>query len=305
MPSGSRSRPSTGSASPTGVAPSTPRFCAAEGIGLVDFATWCALCDVHGNASDAWPAELGHPASPAVAAFRDAHADLVDFHMWTQWLVDQQMSVTQQAARDAGMPIGIMHDLAVGVHPEGSDAWALQDVLARGVSVGAPPDMYNQMGQDWSQPPWRPDALAEAGFLPYRDMLRTVLAHAGGLRIDHVLGLFRLWWVPQGFPAYAGTFVRFDYDAMLSILMLEAHRAGALVVGEDLGTVEPWVQVALAERGILGTSILWFETVEGGAIRDPFDWRRDVLASVTVHDLPPTAGYLRDEHVRIRAELGC
>ena len=116
-------------------------------------------------------------------------------------------------------------------------------------------------------------------------------------------GLFRLWWVPQDFPAYAGTFVRFDYDAMLSILMLEAHRAGALVVGEDLGTVEPWVQEVLAERGILGTSILWFETVDG-VIRDPFDWRRDVLASVTVHDLPPTAGYLRDEHVRIRAELG-
>ncbi len=184
------------------------------------------------------------------------------------------------------MAIGVMHDLAVGVHPEGSDAWALQDVLAPGVGVGAPPDMYNQMGQNWSQPPWRPDALAEAAFVPYRDMLRTVLAHAGGLRIDHVLGLFRLWWVPQDFPAYAGTFVRFDYDAMLSILMLEAHRAGALVVGEDLGTVEPWVQEVLAERGILGTSILWFETVEGGVIKDPFDWRRDVLASVTVHDLP-------------------
>ena len=224
--------------------------------------------------------------------------------MWMQWLVDEQMAVTQGAARDAGMAIGVMHDLAVGVHPEGSDAWALQDVLAPGVGVGAPPDMYNQMGQNWSQPPWRPDALAEAAFVPYRDMLRTVLAHAGGLRIDHVLGLFRLWWVPQDFPAYAGTFVRFDYDAMLSILMLEAHRAGALVVGEDLGTVEPWVQEVLADRGILGTSILWFETVEGGVIKDPFDWRRDVLASVTVHDLPPTAGYLRDEHVRIRAELG-
>ncbi len=238
-----------------------------------------------------------------MAGFRDEHADLVDFHMWLQWLLDEQMGATQAAARAAGMPIGIMHDLAVGVHPEGSDAWALQDVLARGVSVGAPPDMYNQMGQDWSQPPWRPDALAEAAFVPFRDMLRTVLGHAGGLRIDHVLGLFRLWWVPQGFPAYAGTFVRFDYDAMLSILMLEAHRAGALVVGEDLGTVEPWVQEVLAERGILGTSILWFETMEG-VIRDPHDWRRDVLASVTVHDLPPTAGYLRDEHVRIRAELG-
>ena len=131
------------------------------------------------------------------------------------------------------MAIGVMHDLAVGVHPEGADAWALQDVLASGIGVGAPPDMYNQMGQNWSQPPWRPDALAEAAFAPYRDMLRTVLAHAGGLRIDHVLGLFRLWWVPDGMPAYAGTFVRYDFEAMLAILMLEAHRAGALVVGED------------------------------------------------------------------------
>jgi len=279
-------------------------YCAREGVGLRDFATWCAITALHGSDSIAWPESLGHPDSPAVTAFRNDHLDKVDLHLWMQWVLAEQLAGTQKAAKDAGMAIGIMHDLAVGVHPEGSDAWALQDVLAAGVSVGAPPDMYNQMGQDWSQPPWRPDALAEAGFLPYRDMLRTVLANAGGLRIDHVLGLFRLWWVPRGFPAYSGTFVRFDHDAMLSILMLEAHRAGALVVGEDLGTVEPWVQEALADRGILGTSILWFETVPSGAVRDPGDWRRDVLASVTVHDLPPTAGYLRDEHVRIRSELG-
>jgi 4-alpha-glucanotransferase len=273
-----------------------------EGEGLRDFATWCAIGDIHGAPSQ-WPAELGRPGSDAVAAFREEHAALVDFHMWLQWLIDEQLGATQAAARNAGMAIGVMHDLAVGVHPEGADAWALQDVLASGIGVGAPPDMYNQLGQNWSQPPWRPDALAEAAFGPYRDMLRTVLAHAGGLRIDHVLGLFRLWWVPDGMPAYAGTFVRYDYEAMLAILMLEAHRAGALVVGEDLGTVEPWVAQALAERGILGTSILWFEA-EGGELRDPLAWRPEVLASVTVHDLPPTAGYLRDEHVRIRAELG-
>jgi len=274
-----------------------------QGDGLRDFATWSAICDVHGPNSADWPAELSHPASPAVAAFREEHADAVDFHSWMQWLVDEQLAATQNAAEEAGMAIGVMHDLAVGVHPEGADAWALQDVLAPGVGVGAPPDMYNQLGQNWHQPPWRPDALAEAAFLPYRDMLRTVLNHAGGLRIDHVLGLFRLWWVPEGFPAYAGTFVRLDFDAMLSILMLEAHRAGAIVVGEDLGTVEPWVQEVLVDRGILGTSILWFEAVEG-QIKDPLDWRSEVLASVTVHDLPPTAGYLRDEHVRIRSDLG-
>ncbi|MHB1163665.1 MAG: 4-alpha-glucanotransferase [Candidatus Nanopelagicales bacterium] len=280
------------------------QFLAEQGPGLRDFATWCALSDVHGPDPLAWPEELGHPSSPAVAAFRDAHAQAVGFHSWMQWLVDEQLAMAQSAARAAGMAIGVMHDLAVGVHPEGADAWALQDVLAAGVGVGAPPDMYNQMGQNWHQPPWRPDALAEAAFIPFRDMLRTVLHHAGGLRIDHVLGLFRLWWVPDGLPAYAGTFVRLDHDAMLSVLMLEAHRAGAIVVGEDLGTVEPWVQQALAERGILGTSILWFEVADGGVIKDPPTWRRDVLASVTVHDLPPTAGYLRDEHVRIRSELG-
>jgi 4-alpha-glucanotransferase len=274
-----------------------------QGDGLRDFATWSAICDVHGANSAYWPVELAHPASPAVAEFREGHADAVDFHSWMQWLIDEQLAATQGAAKAAGMAVGVMHDLAVGVHPEGADAWALQDVLAPGVGVGAPPDMYNQLGQNWHQPPWRPDALAEAAFIPYRDMLRTVLNHAGGLRIDHVLGLFRLWWVPEGFPAYAGTFVRFDFDAMLSILMLEAHRAGAIVVGEDLGTVEPWVQEVLADRGILGTSILWFEAVDG-QIKDPLVWRSEVLASVTVHDLPPTAGYLRDEHVRIRSDLG-
>lgn len=278
-------------------------FVAEQGPGLVAFATWCAITDVHGPDAASWPADLAHPASVAVQRFREEEADRVGFHMWLQWLVDEQLARTQAAARSAGMAIGVMHDLAVGVHPQGADAWALQDVLATGIGVGAPPDMYNQMGQNWHQPPWRPDALAEAAFVPFRDMLRTVLHHAGGLRIDHVLGLFRLWWVPDGFPAFGGTFVRFDYDAMLSVLMLEAHRAGAVVVGEDLGTVEPWVQVALAERGILGTSILWFEA-ESGSLRDPLVWRPEVLASVSVHDLPPTAGYLRDEHVRIRADLG-
>jgi 4-alpha-glucanotransferase len=163
--------------------------------------------------------------------------------------------------------------------------------------------MYNQMGQDWSQPPWHPQALADAAFIPYRDMLRTVMRHAGGLRIDHVLGLFRMWWVPRGMAAHAGTFVRFDHEAMIGILCLEAHRAGAVVIGEDLGTVEPWVQEALTARGILGTSVLWFESRGDGSVKPPAEWRTEVLASVTVHDLPPTAGYLRNEHVRIRSEL--
>jgi 4-alpha-glucanotransferase len=176
--------------------------------------------------------------------------------------------------------------------------------MARGVSVGAPPDAFNQVGQDWSQPPWRPDRLADAGYLPYRDMLRTVLRHSGGVRVDHIIGLFRLWWVPEGRSAAEGTYVRFDHDALVGILALEAWRAGAVVVGEDLGTVEPWVRDYLADRGVLGTSILWFERDDHGDPRPPETWRRLCLATVTTHDLPPTAGYLAGEHIRIRDSLG-
>ena len=202
------------------------------------------------------------------------------------------------------MALGIMHDLAVGVHPQGADVWALGDVLARGATVGAPPDMYNQQGQNWSQPPWRPDALARAAYRPYRDMLRTVLRHAGAIRIDHVIGLFRLWWIPEGADSADGAYVRYDHEALVGILALEAHRAGAVVIGEDLGVVEPWVRDYLSERGILGTSVLWFERDMHGAPLAPEHYRPLVLATVTTHDLPPTAGYLAGEHVAIRERLG-
>ena len=279
-------------------------FVMREGDGLVDFATWCALADAYGGRWRDWPEELQHPRSPDVIEWRVANADAVERYLWMQWLLDEQLESTQSASVDVGMRAGVIHDLAVGVTADGADSWRLQDIVAPRVSVGAPPDMYNQLGQDWAQPPWKPDALAEVGYRPYAEMLRTLLRHAGGVRIDHVLGLFRQWWIPWGRPADQGTFVYLDHEALVGILALEAHRAGALVIGEDLGTVEPWVQDALRERGILGTSILWFERWEGGALRAPEQWRTDVLASVAVHDLPPTAGYLRGEHVRIRDELG-
>lgn len=275
-----------------------------EGPGLIVFATWCALTEEYGPAWQAWPEGLRHPSSPEVAQWRAARADRIERHLWMQWLLDEQMERTQEAALEVGMRAGIIHDLAVGVAGDGADAWALQEVLASGVTVGCPPDMYNQLGQDWAQPPWRPDALAEAAYIPYRDMLRTLLRHSGGIRVDHILGLFRQWWIPEGSPAAEGAYVTFDHHALVGILALEAHRAGALVIGEDLGTVEPRVQDFLQDRGILGTSILWFERREGGELKPPEHWRGDVLASVAVHDLPPTAGYLSGDHVRIRAELG-
>ena len=279
-------------------------FCDREGQGLVDFATWCALADKLGLPWTGWPEELHDPHGEAVARMHHDIAEDVQFHRWLQWVVDQQLEQVQHDAREAGMALGVVHDLAVGVHPEGADAWGLADALARDVTVGAPPDQYNQMGQDWSQPPWRPDRLEALGYAPYRDMLRTVLRHAGGIRVDHVIGLFRLWWVPAGKAPSEGTYVRYDHEALVGILALEAHRAGALVVGEDLGVVEPWARDYLKERGILGTSILWFEKDEGGAPLPAERYRELCLATVTTHYLPPTAGYLAGEHIDLRESLG-
>lgn len=277
-----------------------------EGRALDDFAVWCALAEKYGGDWRTWPDFLRHPTAIGVARFAAKHAEAIDFHRWLQWQLDEQLAATQSQAVRAGMALGIMHDLAVGVHPCGADAWALQDVLALGVTAGAPPDEFNQRGQDWSQPPWRPDRLDEHEYRPFRALIRAVLRHAGGVRIDHIIGLFRLWWIPAGAPPTDGTYVRYDHEAMIGIVALEAHRAGALVVGEDLGTVEPWVRDYLLLRGVLGTSILWFELDrEGTGGPLPAErWREYCLSSVTTHDLPPTAGYLAGDHVRLRESLG-
>jgi 4-alpha-glucanotransferase len=277
---------------------------AEQGAGLADFALFSALAERHGVPWQDWPAELRRPDTPAVAELRAELAGRVAFHEWLQLRCDEQLAAAGAAARDAGMPIGIVHDLAVGVDPGGADAWGLQDVLAMDMTVGAPPDSFNQQGQDWRLPPWNPQRLAEAGYAPYRDMLRAVLRSAGGVRIDHVMGLFRLWWIPAGASPADGTYVSYDDEALLGVLALEAYRAGALVVGEDLGTVEPRVSRTLAARNILGSAVLWFEQDDDGAPLPPEKWREQVMASVTTHDLPTAAGFLADEHVRIRAELG-
>lgn len=257
------------------------RFRTEQGLALDRHAAWCA------SAAGEEPRERG------------------DFHRWLVWLTDTQLAAAQRAARAAGMAVGIVHDLAVGVHPDGSDALT-GPFHARHVSVGAPPDAFNARGQDWGLPPWRPDRLAEAGYAPLRQLLRGVFRYAGALRIDHVMGLFRLWWIPEGASAAEGTYVTYDGEAMLAVLVLEAHRAGALVIGEDLGTVEPGVRQALARRGVLGTSVLWFERDWAGA-GEPLAagaWRADCLATATTHDLPPSAAKLAGAHVELRDRLG-
>ena len=273
------------------------RFRMEAGPGLENFALWSALAEKLPEGAPEW----GDPEFLEAQRMQLTHR--IEFHAWLQWLCDEQLEAVQRAAVGAGMNIGIMHDLAVGVHPAGADAWTLRDVLASGISVGAPPDMFNQQGQDWAQPPWHPERLAESGYAAYRDMLRTILRHAGGIRIDHILGLFRLWWIPQNLMPGDGAYVYYDHEALIGILALEAERADAVVVGEDLGVFEPGVQEYLAERGVLGTSILWFE-YDDDAPRPAEQYRTACLTTVTTHDLPPSAGYLAGRHVELRERLG-
>ncbi|SJM56635.1 4-alpha-glucanotransferase [Gulosibacter sp. 10] len=279
-------------------------FCEEEGQSLIDFATWCSLCEQHGGDWHEWPEGLRTPQSPEVDAFRQEHSDRVEFYCWVQFVLRGQTLRTQERLREAGMTIGVMHDLAVGVHPHGADAWSLDESLARGVSVGAPPDQYNQLGQNWSQPPLRPDTLERDGYEPLREVLRASFIGAGALRIDHILGMFRQWWIPEGLGPEQGTYVTYDHEAMIGVLLLEAHRAGALVIGEDLGTVSELTREVMAERDVYGTQVMWFERGEDGAPREPRDYRVECLATVTTHDLPPTGGFLELAHIDLRERLG-
>jgi 4-alpha-glucanotransferase len=270
--------------------------------GADGFAVFCALAEQNGADWQTWPAALRTPGPSAAAA---ADPSLVRLHRWVQQRAVEQLDAAQAAARDAGMAVGIVHDLAVGVAPDGADAWLLPGDLAAGATVGAPPDPFGQLGQDWGFPPFRPGRLAETAYRPFRQVVRAALEHGGGLRVDHVMGLFRLWWVPAGLGAVNGTYVAYDADAMLAVVVLEATRAGALVVGEDLGTVEPAVRTALDRAGLLGSEVLWF-TREDDEVTPlpPARYRSRAVASVSTHDLPTAYGLLAEEQVRVRAELG-
>ncbi|MEN5073050.1 4-alpha-glucanotransferase [Isoptericola cucumis] len=277
-------------------------FVAEQGHGLRDFATWSAIVEHLGRSPR--PDELGDPASPAVAALREQLAERVEFYTWLQWVADEQKHTAQRVAREAGMRLGIVHEVAGGSHPHGADAWLHRDVLAGRVGAGAAAGTDAPEGGGWSSPPFVPRALERAGYAPFRDMLRTALRHAGALHVDDVLGLFRLWWVPSGLSPDEGAYVRYDHEALVGILCLEAHRAGAMVVGDDDGDAEPWVRDYLAERGVLGTSVLWRSKDAGGRPLPVEDYRRLALAAVGTHELPPTANLLAGEHVDLRERLG-
>jgi 4-alpha-glucanotransferase len=248
-----------------------------QGQPLMDWATWCAIADEHGPDWHTWPEELRDPQGSGAADFAAAHDREIAFHAWLQWQLDVQL-------RAAAEGVTVIQDLPIGVAGGGADAWAWQGVLAQGVSVGAPPDAFNALGQDWGSPPLVPWRLQDADYEPFIQSIRATMAGAGGLRVDHVMGLFRLWWVPSDGSAADGAYVRYPYEDMLDIVALESHRAKAIVVGEDLGTVEDGVREAMAEHGILSYRLLWFEDDA------PTEWPAEAMAAITTHDLPTVAG---------------
>ncbi len=248
-----------------------------QGTALEEFALWCVLAEEHGPDWHAWPEALHDPRGPAASAVRRDQTADVGFHAWLQWLLSRQLD-------EATGGLTVIQDLPIGVAGGGADAWVWQGVLADGVSVGAPPDALNSIGQDWGSPPLTPWRLRLADYEPFIESVRATIAGAGGIRIDHVMGLFRLWWIPQDAQPTEGCYVRYPADDLLDIVCLESHRAGAVVIGEDLGTVEPGVTEALAARNILSYRVLWFEDDE------PATWPELSLATVTTHDLPTVAG---------------
>lgn len=275
-----------------------------EGRPLVEFATWCALAEEYGTDFRTWPADLRDVSAHEVGAQALHRWPTVEFHRWLQWLLAEQLFHVHNVARDGGMGVGVIHDLALGVQAGGSDAWMYGDALLPGLHVGAPPDESNRLGQDWGQPAWHPRRLAELGYEPFRQVVDQALRYAGGVRIDHAMGMFRLWCVPEGASPDQGTHLRFDHEGMVGTLLLAAQRAGAVVIGEDLGTIEPWAREHLTDRGVLGTSVLWFEQDTRENPRPPEEWRSDCLATVGTPDLPPVVSYLSSEHVELQDRMG-
>ncbi|MDO4913058.1 MAG: 4-alpha-glucanotransferase [Bifidobacteriaceae bacterium] len=284
-------------------------FITQAGEDLTAFATWSVAFEVWGTPweEDVTWFETMRPDSPEIIKLREDHKDLLTFYYWLQWIAQEQLTKIQQDAKNNGMNIGVMQDMAVGIHAYAADVWWSPERFAQGASVGAPPDFYNQQGQNWSQPPFHPQYLENTGYKVYREMVHTMFAHAGAVRIDHILGLFRLWWIPANNSAKDGTYVYYNANAFIAILSIEASRANGIVIGEDLGTVPPYVSQVLGEHGILGVVVEWFtrqyDPEHHNPYADPETYRKYALASVTTHDMPPTAGYLEFEHVKIREEL--
>ncbi|HEX7173151.1 MAG TPA: 4-alpha-glucanotransferase [Candidatus Limnocylindria bacterium] len=262
-----------------------------RGESVDHWGTFCVLSERFGPGWQRWPEPYRDPRGAAVSAVARDDADGVAFHAWIQWSLDRQLE-------DASSPLRRIADMPVGVDPGGFDAWEWQAQLALGASVGAPPDRFTVAGQDWGLPPFIPHRLREAHYLPFIDTVRAQLRHAGGLRIDHVLGFFRLWWIPAGAGPASGAYVRYPTEELLEIVAIESHRAGAIIIGEDLGTVPAGVRRELRHRRVLSTRLAYFEKTP------PERWPRNAFAAVTTHDLPTVAGLLSGSDVADQRAAG-
>ena len=255
-------------------------FLWARSAPLRPIATFFALVELHGGDWRTWPESLRDSGSADVAAFAKNN-DRVQFHLWVQWLLDRQLSA---AAAVGDGPFDVMTDLAIGVDRAGADAWVTPGAFCLDMSVGAPPDAFNQLGQNWGLPPFNPWGLRERAYEPFVQTVRAAFNGVGALRMDHVMGLFRLYWIPEGASPKQGCYVYLPFRDLVGIVALESHRSGAYVVGEDLGTVESHVREELSRAKIYGYQLLQFESIPAT------DLRPDVLAAVTTHDLPTIPG---------------
>lgn len=271
---------------------------------LTRFATWMAIARSAGMPDwRQWPEALQSPDSPAVQAFQAANHDHVDLYRWLEFQLQRQISAVAQRARTLGMPIGVYQDLAIGTHPGGSDTWMNPDLFLEGASVGAPPDPYSATGQIWGLPPMDPRALRKQRYRYWVQLLRRAFDHAGALRIDHVMGLFRMFWIPNGGTGKDGAYVRFPANDLLGILALESVRHDAMVVGEDLGTVPAEVPPALRKWGLLSSKVLYFERDQRG-FKPASRYPKLALATANTHDMPTLAGFWTERDVELRRQVG-
>ena len=272
---------------------------------LTQFATYMAIAETEGPDARNWPEPLRDARSDAVTQRRRELAERVDYHRWLQFELDRQLGQAGAEAAQAGLALGIYQDLAVGSAASGSDVWANPELFLQGATVGAPPDMYSDEGQNWGLPAIDPNVLRATGYDYWTRLLRAGFRHTGALRIDHALGLFRMFWVPLGESAREGAYVRSFSAELFGILALESVRHNALVVGEDLGTVPPHVPSVLAKWGVLSSKVQVFERDFGtGRFREAHDYPRMALATVNTHDLPPLVGWAEMRDIMLRAEVG-
>ncbi|MEO7217302.1 MAG: 4-alpha-glucanotransferase [Gemmatimonadaceae bacterium] len=286
------------------------RYITTDDRALDDFATFCALDEYfrRDGSTDGdwrhWPAQYRDPRSHTIAEFRAAHVDLIDYHRWIQFELDRQLGAAAAHARTLGLPIGIYQDLAIGSAPTGSDNWAFGDLFANGATVGAPPDPLALQGQNWGFPPINPHRLASRRYDYWIALLRGAMRHSGALRIDHVLGLIRQFWIPDGKSSREGAYVQYPSAELFAILALESVRSAAIVVGEDLGTVPEELPAMMQRWGVMSSRVLLFERDSRGAFRPPQDYPQMALTTATTHDLPTLAGFWASRDIELRAELG-